>query len=176
MFTILAGSKRKSDNSLVMDRYSILIAGLFTFLFVGIGAVTLFSQSSSAKCPNGILAINMTPVSISKRSETTKIPCEKEKKRLSESQETAVHRSISYYDNVMIDQLGDTFINALPGLTSSPAPSRPCNSADKQKDKKQLTACETLKKKNCEPKAEDEEPKQLRPSATVKLAHYRPGG
>ncbi|PHN02851.1 hypothetical protein [Flavilitoribacter nigricans] len=158
-----------------MNKHTFFIAGLFTFLLLsGTNGFHLFSQSKAGKCSSTLLALNMAPVKVAEARSAAKKPCDKEEKRINQSPQDTKVGSSGYYNNVTIDQLGETFINSYPGLTSgsSATAKKPCSSQLKEEQKK-LTACrESLKKKQCPSKEEELAPKKLRPSATVKLASY----
>lgn len=154
-----------------MNKKYLLVAGLFTFIFLGNNGLNVFCQSKAGKCSGSILALNMAPIKIAEKSSSKKAPCSTTKKRVNESPQKTNAGSSGYYNNVAIDQLGETFINSYPGLTTVPAPkASPPNSIEA---KKQLTACRnSLEKKTCSSKDPKIAPKKLRPSATVKLASY----
>lgn len=153
-----------------MNRHSsILIASLFTFLLMMVGHDVLFAQSMAGKCSGTVLALNTAPFKRSERRIAVKKPCDKNEKRINQSPQRSAVESLGYYNNVTIDQLGETFINSYPGLTEPV--SKPCSSPKKEGNKK-LTACRSQEKKKCDTKERETTPKRLRPSATVKLANY----
>lgn len=150
-----------------MNKHSILLAGLCTLLLIGMGKISVWAQSKAGQCTNSVLALNMAPV----KKLAVKKPCSsKKEKRVNESPQRAISGTAGYYNNVMIDELNETFINAYPGLATTPA-AKPCPPGT-IKDPRKITACNASKKQKCDSQKEKETPKRLRPSATVKLAKY----
>lgn len=169
IFTILAQTELKTkDNSLVMNRHSMLAASLFILLLIIPGYNGLFAQSK-AKCTGTVLALNSAPVKRAEKRSAVKKPCDNTEKRINQRPQQTAVTSLDYYNNVTIDQLGETFINSYPGLTEPVE--KPCSSKIKSENKK-LTACRSQEKKDCDPKEKDTTPRRLRPSAAVKLASY----